>query len=138
VGLVVVALSPIGYIVLFALVASIIGEDHLEGPNSSVALRTSLFVVPIFVGAALIALDWFGVTIGARRLPLAGLVVGPLLIVVGVTSVRNDEIGDANIGAGVLILVGIALTGLAAGFKIWADRNWPSSQDTTDTDTMEK
>ena len=109
-------------LVLFALVASIVGEDRLEGPDGATWLGTALVYLPVVVGLVLVL---FGRRIaavippGGIRLPLLVAVVGAVCLVAGVLALAaGSGQGDANIGAGSLVLVGPVL--MSAGLVIAA------------------
>ena len=125
-GIVLVVANVIPGILLFAFVASLIGEENLEGDGALTWLGTGLVFLPPVVGVILIV---FGRPLSRGPLAPNRLWVPVSLIVFGVVGTSLGAMGavdtsrGANIGAGLLLLVCPFLTLAASAWAISAYRN---------------
>ncbi len=120
VGGLLVLSTPISAIVGFAALATVIGEDRLEGPDGLTGLGWLTVVLPPAFGLALVAWSATGRPApGGRTLALALVVLGVTLAGIGIVALAAGRAGDANIGAGLLILVGLPLAVVGARWR-WA------------------
>lgn len=115
-GIIMALSAPISGLVLYAVVAILVGEERLEDDGGLTALGLLPFAVPVVIGGVLVALSYTGRAGPSRT--MIGLGVGGLAVLcaaVGLLSLLTAEAGDASIGGGVLILAAVALGGLAVG-----------------------
>jgi hypothetical protein len=119
VGLMLIVANVIPGIILYAFVASIVGEDVLEGDGGPTWLGAGLVYLPPVVGVALVL---FGRPLSRGPLspsrpwvPLVLLALGAVGTILGLLGV-GDTSGGANIGAALLLLVCPFLTVLVG---IW-------------------
>lgn len=112
-GIVLVLSSPVTGLLLWALVASLVGEDRLEGPDAWPVVGTALFWLPALFGLIVIAWSATSWPVPDRRAAAGGAVVfGALLAVVGLFQLVGAEPGDADIGGALLLLGGPAIAAL--------------------------
>lgn len=114
IGLAVIVTAPLGMILCHAVVSVAFGEERVEVDGQATTLGKLLILVPLLVGAALIAIDiWPGDVAGSlgggSTVAILALVVGILFIAIGIYSLFGGTDGDANIGAGILVLVGLVM-----------------------------
>lgn len=101
--------APIVSIIPFAILATIIGEDRLEGPDGATGLGNATLVAPAALGLVLLAWSFTAVPLPNRRVLMTGLIgAGIVLVGLGGLSVIGSP-GDASIGGGVLVLFGMAM-----------------------------
>ncbi|MEM9563152.1 MAG: hypothetical protein AAGA93_11065 [Actinomycetota bacterium] len=118
-GIAVLASSPVAGFVLFALVATLVGEDRLEGQDAWPLATPAMFVLPAAVGLAMIVWSFTSWPLpGRRSVGAAALVVGLLAAGGVVVSVAGSTAGDANIGLGFLVLAAPALIALGVGLLL--------------------
>ena len=122
VGIILACSTLISGLVTSALVAVLIGEQRLEGPTGSTVLSLAAFLMPLYVGLSIVVWSY-----RASKFPRAKA-VGAMMGVVGVVFIgaavwsitKIAGQGDASIGGGLLMLVGI---GLVAGSAVLVGRD---------------
>ncbi|MEM6997385.1 MAG: hypothetical protein AAF413_00580 [Patescibacteria group bacterium] len=123
VGLLSIFSTPITYIPAYALVATLVGEDRLEGPESSPVLGGLTLLLPTLVGGVLIAMDVWKKPKSETADRIAsglGLGLGFTFFLVGIVSLLvAANASDASIGAGILVPLGLVII-LFYVFKKWA------------------
>ncbi len=118
-GIAVLASSPVAGFVLFALVATLVGEDRLEGPEAWPLAVPAMFALPAAVGLAMIVWSFTSWPAPGRRPVGVGVLVVGLLAAVGVVvSLVDSTAGDANIGLGFLVLAAPTLIALGVGLLL--------------------
>jgi len=101
--------TPISAIVSFAALATVLGEDRLEGEQGLTALGWAAVLLPPFMGSVLVAWSFTGRRPPApRRIRAVVLGLGAAVLALGVIAITTGPSDDPNIGGGVLILVGLA------------------------------
>jgi len=113
-------------ILLYAVVATVIGEEVLEGADAIPGLATVVFWMPPVLGAIMLLVRWrvarWAQIPVIRVYPTLAL-VGALLLALGAYGVMSAAAGDANIGAGLLAVFGVALMALALVARSRAHRS---------------
>lgn len=131
VGLILLFTPLIPGIALFAIVALIFGEEILESNGEATLLGLVIIFVPNIVGAIItmlakplhqrFPLTVRGIAKGAMGLGLICLLIATLSLM---DVINGTEPGDANIGAGVLAVLGVMAFGLGSvGLLANASRN---------------
>lgn len=112
-GIITIASTPLSALVVYALVASLLGESALEAESGSTVLGTGLLMAPIITGAALIIYDIKKRPSDkdARALMLRFYAWGGVLcLMAGLFSLMQSiESSDPNIGYGLLMVTGTIL-----------------------------
>lgn len=114
-GLLLVGANVIPGIILYAALAVLIGEDRLETESGLTALGTVATFAPMVVGVIILAFSgplWERLPVRSEQVGLGVTVVGVVLLFLGALALVTAPQGDANIGAGLLVLVS---TGLVVG-----------------------
>lgn len=109
-GWLLVLSTPVSAVVSFASLATVLGEDRLEGEQGLTALGWAAIALPPLVGLALVGWSYTG------RRPPAGnrtravvLGLGATALVLGIIATTTGPSDDPKIGGGVLILAGLAV-----------------------------
>lgn len=111
VGLILILSYPISGIVSFALVATLIGETALESGSGQVTTLGNLTqLLPVILGIGLIGVDLVYKP-KLKNVSVWVTIAGIVLVTAGFLAIMQDPgTGGANIGAGFLLMVGIALS----------------------------
>lgn len=113
VGVGLVAASPLLGLVTYALVALLIGEEHLEATNgSSTSLGLFTLLIPVLLGAVLMALDKIFKP-NVKNVAHVVVALGVLLLAIGVHSVNLSitMVDGASIGGSILTFAGMLCFG---------------------------
>ena len=112
-GVVIALSTPISGIVSYAVVATVVGEDRLEGPDGLTPLGWTVGAIPLLVGMALVAWSFTGRSAPDGRTVAIGLLgLGLTLTGLGAVGLATGAVGDANIGGGLLVIVGLMLAAI--------------------------
>jgi hypothetical protein len=112
-GLILILSYPISGIVSFALVATLIGETALESDTGQMTTLGNLSqLVPVILGIGLIGVDLI-YRPKIKSLSVWVTIAGIILVVASLLAIMQQPPGTGggpNIGAGILLMVGIALS----------------------------
>lgn len=113
-GVLLVLSTPISGILSYAAIATVIGEEHLEGSDGLSGLGWVASALPLVAGLGLIAWSFTDRRPAPGR-PVAVVALAVVLVGLGLVSLLTGEAGDPNIGGPLLVFAGLltAVVGLA-------------------------
>jgi hypothetical protein len=110
IGILLVVSAPVTALLSFAALSVLVGEDRLEGAGGPTVWGWASMAAPVAAGVALVVVGSLRPTpVGDRHLTVITGAVALVSLALGLAAILVAGEGDASIGGGLLVLVGVVL-----------------------------